>query len=99
MPLAAGAPDWPPRAERSPGEPVRRRHQGPAVRRIESAVAAVGRDDEVGFGPRAEEPPRAFHGADNIVTALHDHPGDVADARGVAQQLVVGFEKTVMDEV
>jgi hypothetical protein len=30
-----------------------RRHQGAAVRRIESAVAAVGGDDQIGFGSRA----------------------------------------------
>src|SRR6185437_5477648 len=41
----------------------------------------------------------AFQGADDVVTALHDHPGDLAYACSVAQQLVVGFEKPVVDEV
>ena len=81
------------------GEFVRRRDQGATVRRVESAVATVGGDDEVGFGPRTVKRPRAFHGADDVVTALHDYPGDAADARGIAQQLVVGFEETFVDEV
>ncbi len=75
---------------------VGRRDQGATVRRIESAVAAVGRDDEVGLGPRTVQRPRAFHGADDIVTALHDHPGNVANPRGVAEQLVVGFKKPLL---
>ena len=62
-------------------------------------MAAVGSDDEVGFGPRPVQRPRAFHGADDIVTALHDNTGDAADARGIAQQLVVGLEKTLVEEV
>ena len=62
-------------------------------------MAAVWSDNEIGLGPRAVERPRALHGADDVVTALHDHPGDVADARGVAQQLVIGFEETLVDEV
>src|SRR5512138_93840 len=36
-----------------PRELVRGGHQGAAVGRLEGAVAAVGRDDEVGFGPGA----------------------------------------------
>jgi hypothetical protein len=42
---------------------------------VEGAVAAVGGDDEVGFGPLTVERPRAFHGANDVVTALHNHPG------------------------
>ena len=57
-------------------------------------MAAIRSDDEVGLGPRTVERPGAFHGADDVVTALHDDTGNVADARGVAQQLVVGFEES-----
>ena len=64
----------------SAGEFVGRSDQGAAVGRVESAVAAIGSDDEVGFRPRTVERPRAFHGADDVVTALHDDPGDVPDA-------------------
>ena len=67
-------------AETLAGEFVGRRDQGATVRRVESAVAAVWGDDEVGFGPLTVERPRAFHGADDVVTALHDDPGDAADA-------------------
>src|ERR1035438_9398696 len=81
------------------GRSFRRRHQGATVRRIESAVAAVGSDDQIGFGPRSMERPRALHGADHVVTALHDHPGNVADTRGVAEQLVIGFQETPIDEI
>jgi hypothetical protein len=83
----------------SAGEFVRRRDQGAAVRWVESAVAAIGSDNEVGFGPRTVERPGAFQRADDVVTALHDHPGDMAYACGVPQQLVVGFEKSLVDEV
>src|SRR5258708_5203004 len=67
-------------AETLAGESIRRRHQDAAVWRLERAVTAVGSDDEVGFWPRAVQRPRAFHGTDDIVTALHDHSGNVADA-------------------
>ena len=45
------------------------------------------------------ECPRAFHGADNVVTALNDYSGDVADARDVTQQLVFGCEESLVEEV
>src|SRR5580704_17495688 len=61
---------------RQPGEFVRRGDQGTAVRRLQSAVAAVGSDDKVGFGPRPVERPSAFHGADDVVTALHNYTGN-----------------------
>src|SRR5580704_7488715 len=73
------------------GQFVRRRDEGAAVRWIESAVAAVGSDDQIGFGPLAVQRPGALHGTDEVVAALHDHRGNVANTRGVAQQLVVGF--------
>ena len=62
-------------------------------------MAAVGSDDEFGFGPGAVEGPGAFHGADDVVAALHDHAGDVADARGVTQQVIVGFEKAFVEKI
>src|ERR1035438_2851175 len=81
------------------GQPVRRRHERPAIGRFESTVSAVGSDYEIGFGPRTVERPRGLHGTNDVVTTLYDHPGDVTDARGVAQQLVIGFEETFVDEV
>ena len=81
-----------------PRESVCRRDQGAAVRRIECAMAAVGRDDEVGLGPGTMQRPGALHRADDIVSALHDHPGNLADPRGVAQQLVVGFKETFVEK-
>ena len=68
------------RQKRSAREFVRRGDQGATVRWLESTVATVRSDDEFGFGPRPEERPRAFHGADDVVTSLHDHPWNVADA-------------------
>ena len=65
---------------RSASESVCRRDQGAAIRRIGSAVAAIGSDHEIGFGPRSIESPGAFHGADDVITALHDHAWDVAYA-------------------
>src|ERR1017187_327204 len=96
--LQAGLPA-PPKKQGSAGEFVRGCDEGATIRRFEGAVTAVGSDDEVGFGPRTVERPRAFHGANDIVTALHDDSGDMADARDVAQQLVVGFEEGMVEEV
>ena len=62
-------------------------------------MATIWGDDEVGFGPSTVERPGAFHGTDDVVTALHDYPGDASDPRGIGQQLVVGFEKTLVEEV
>src|SRR3984957_9654308 len=62
-------------------------------------MAAIGGDDKVGFGPCAVECPRAFHGANNIVTALHNDPGDVLNPRGAAEQLIVRFKKALVDKV
>jgi hypothetical protein len=45
--------------------------QGAAVRWVGGAMAAIGGDDELGFGPCTVQRPGAFHGADDIVTALH----------------------------
>ena len=59
-------------------------------------MAAVGSDDEFGFGPGAVEGPGAFHGANDVVTALHDHSGDVADARGVAPPRTAQGEVVVL---
>src|ERR1700681_110216 len=87
------------RERRSADEFVCRGDQGAAVRRVETAVAAIGSDDEVSFGPRTVERPGAFQRAHDVVAALHDHPGDVAYARGVPQQLVTGFQKSLVDEV
>jgi hypothetical protein len=81
------------------GEFISGGDQGAAVGRFESAVAAVGSDDEFGFGPSAVECPGAFHGTNDIVAALHDYAGDVAYVGGVAQQLVVEFEESFIDEV
>jgi len=61
-------------------------------------VAAIGSHNQLGFGPGAVEGPGAFHGTDDVVAALHDHAGDLTDARGVAQELVVGFKETFVDE-
>jgi hypothetical protein len=62
-------------------------------------MAAIGGDDELGFGPFTVQRPGAFHGADHIVTALHDDTGDVANPRGVAEQLVVRFQKALVGKV
>jgi hypothetical protein len=43
--------------------------------------------------------PGAFHGADDIVTALHNGSRDVANPRGVAEQFVVRFQKTLVGQV
>ena len=62
-------------------------------------MSAVGSDDEIGFGPGAMQVPGAFHGTDNVVAALDDHSGDMANALRVAQELVVGFEKALMEKI
>src|ERR1700689_3086091 len=82
-----------------PRELIGRCHQGAAVRWIGGAMAAIGGDDELGFGPFTVQRPGAFHGADHIVTALHDDTGDVANPRGVAEQLVVRFQKALVGKV
>ena len=81
------------------GQSVRRCYEGASVRWIKGAVAAVWSDDEIGLGPRTMERPRAFHGADNVVTALNNYSGEVADARDVTQELVFGFEEALIEEV
>ena len=85
--------------ERLPCELVRRGHQCAAIWGIERAMPAIGRHDQLGLRPGAMQRPRALHGTDHVVTALHNHTGDVADARGVRQQLVVRFEESLVDEV
>ena len=62
-------------------------------------MAAVGSNNEIGLGPRTVKRPRALHGTDNVVSALYDNPGDMADARGAAQQLVVRLKKTLVEEI
>src|ERR1017187_1766050 len=81
------------------GELVGCRDQGAGVGRVESAVAAIRRDDEVRLWPRPVQRPRAFHRADYVVTALYNHARDMADERGVAQQLVVGLEESLVVKV
>src|ERR1039458_9868088 len=61
----------------SAGESIRCGDQRASIRRVEGAVAAVGGDDEVGFGPSTVERPRAFHRADDVVPPLYDYSRDV----------------------
>jgi len=56
-------------------------------------VAAVGGDDQLGFVPGAVEGPGAFHGADDVVAALHDHAGDVAQAYNGRVQLSIEIDR------
>jgi len=61
-------------------------------------VATVVGDDEVGFGPRTVKRPRAFRGADDVITALYDYSGDAAVARCIAQQLIIDFDEALIEE-
>src|SRR5215471_13468060 len=53
-------------------EPVCRGDQGACVGWVEGAVAAIGSDDQVGFGPGTVQGPGALDGTDHIVTTLND---------------------------
>ena len=70
--------------------------EGAAVRRLEAAVTAIGSDDKFGFGPCTMKRPCAFHGTDDIVTALHDHCRNLADPRSIAQQLIIRFRNPLL---
>ena len=74
-------------------------NQGASVGGIKSAVATIWGDDEFGFGPGAMERPGAFHGADHVITALHDDAGNVADARSVAQELVIAVKESLVEKI
>ena len=59
----------------------------------------VGHDAQVGFGPGFVQVPGALHRADDVVAALHDRRGQVADARHVVEQLRRGAQEAAVDEV
>ena len=54
-------------------------------------MTAIGRNDELGLRPRTMKRPSTIHWADDIVAALHDHARNVANPRGIFEQLGIGF--------
>ena len=62
-------------------------------------MAGIGDDFEVCFWPGPVEFPRAHDGADNVVTALDDHAGNVSNLVDIVDQEVIGIEEDVVDEV
>src|SRR5262249_74863 len=49
--------------------------------------------------PGAMERPRAHHWADYVVPSLNDHNRNVANLVNIFQQIIVGLEKCIIDEV
>src|SRR5262249_1865307 len=67
--------------------------------RLERGVARVRHDAKVRLGPGAMQIPRALDRADHVVAALHDHGGDVANARDLVDELILTLEKAAVHEV
>ena len=61
-------------------------------------VSSIGHDDETCRRPGLVEIPRRPGGATDVVAALHDHAGDVAQAMRVVDQLALS-EKSLVREV
>src|ERR1041385_338320 len=59
----------------------------------------VGREMQVSLRPRAMQVPRARHGTDHIVAALHDHTGDMPNLSDVFDEIVFRREETVVHKV
>src|SRR6185437_5002092 len=66
---------------------------------LEGGVAGVRHDAQIGFRPGAMQLPRGLHGTHDVVSALHDDRGDVADAVDLLDELVVRAQEAAVDEV
>src|SRR5262249_32070211 len=66
--------------------------------RLAHGVPGIGHDDETRRRPGLVEIPRRPGGATDVVAALNDHAGDVAQAMRVVDQLALG-EKSLVREV
>ena len=62
-------------------------------------MPCIRHDHQFRLRPGAVQGPGTAHRADHVIAALHDDAGNVADARHVAQQLVVDLEEAAIDEV
>src|SRR5437762_236673 len=62
-------------------------------------MARVRRDVKVCLRPGAMQVPGTRHRTDNVVTALNDDAGDVANLSDVLDQIIVRGKKAVIHEV
>ena len=62
-------------------------------------MAAVSGDEEFSFGPGTVKRPSAFHGTDNIVAALYDHPGNVPNPESIFQEMGISLKEAFVHEV
>src|SRR5205085_7135770 len=54
---------------------------------------------QLSLRPGSMQVPGTRHRTDDVVTALNDHPGNVADLPNVLDQIIVGRKETVVHEV
>src|SRR5580765_1006333 len=78
---------------------VSRRDECATVRWIEGVVPAIGCNNEVGLRPGTMKRPRTLHGANDIVTTLHDDSRNVANPRRIFEQLIIGPHETLVNEI
>ena len=74
-------------------------HQCIDVLVLERRMPGGRADHQLRLRPGLVQVPRIGDRADHVVAPVHDHAGDVGDAVGIAQQLVVGIEEPLVDEV
>src|SRR5690349_1066369 len=67
--------------------------------RLADSVPGIRHDDETRRGPGLVQIPRRPRRARNVVAALHDDTGNVAQAMRVADQLTFGEESLVREVV
>src|SRR5499426_4731870 len=62
-------------------------------------MARVRNDYKLRLGPGPVKIPRAHHRADDVVPPLNDHGGNVANPVDIFEQVIVGLEKRIVNEV
>jgi len=81
------------------GETIRRFHQCIHVFDLEGRVPRGGIDGQLTPRPGLVQFPGVLERTDHVVSALHDHAGNVFDAMCVAQELALDLEEAAVDEV
>src|SRR5665213_1181964 len=66
---------------------------------LECRMSGIGYDMQIRFRPRAMQVPGAAQRTYDVIAPLHDHGGNAAQSRRIAQQLIVAFEESAIDEV
>ncbi len=87
------------RGARGSGEAIGRAYQRVDVLGFECGVPGGRRHDQFRLRPDLVQVEGVLHRADHVVAAVDDDAGNVDDAVGIAQQLVVDLEEAGIGEV